>query len=266
MSKYLSFFKLRVAVGLQYRFSAIAGLATQFFWGLMLLFLYEAFYKNGISTPFEWKGLVSYIWLGQAFYAIVFFRLITPDIFDSIKTGQISYEMIRPLNIYWMWFAKICAQRVSACLLRLAPVIIFAAILPSHYALGLPASFGGFILFWITLILGMFISTALAMLVYIFMFYTTSCTGLFNAYAAFAIFLSGMDIPIKFMPELFQNICYALPFRLCMDLPMRLYIGDITITEGMVSVLLQITWIIGLVHLGNHLIQRVSKKVVVQGG
>ena len=47
--KYLSFFKLRFAVGLQYRFSAIAGLATQFFWGAMMLFLYEALYKNGIS-------------------------------------------------------------------------------------------------------------------------------------------------------------------------------------------------------------------------
>jgi len=71
MSKYLTFFKLRLVVGLQYRFSALAGLITQFFWGFMMLFIYEAFYKNGVPTPLEWKELVSYVWLGQIFFAIV---------------------------------------------------------------------------------------------------------------------------------------------------------------------------------------------------
>ena len=32
---------------LQYREAAIAGLTTQFFWGIMLVFIYIAFYSNG---------------------------------------------------------------------------------------------------------------------------------------------------------------------------------------------------------------------------
>ena len=120
---YLSFFKLQFGIGLQYRTAAIAGLATQFFWGMMMIFIYEAFYKNGIDTPMEWGHLISYVWLGQAFYAIVFFRWFDKDISESIRTGQVSYEFVRPLNIYWMWFIKIVAERVSACILRLLPEV-----------------------------------------------------------------------------------------------------------------------------------------------
>jgi ABC-2 type transport system permease protein len=163
--KYLSFFKLRFAVGLQYRFSAIAGLATQFFWGAMMIFLYEALYKNGIDPPMKWTELVSYVWLGQAFFAIVFYRNLDSDIFDCIKNGQIAYELVRPLNLYWMWFTKICAQRLSACALRFLPVLVVSALLPSNYSLTGPDSFGAFILFIATLLLGFNISSALLMLI-----------------------------------------------------------------------------------------------------
>ena len=84
--KYFSFFKMCFNQGLQYRFSAIAGLMTQFFWGMMMIFLYEAFYNNGIATPMEWPKLMSYIWLGQTFYTLIFFRAMNKDIFDSLKT------------------------------------------------------------------------------------------------------------------------------------------------------------------------------------
>ncbi len=266
MKKYLSFFKMEVSVGLQYRFSAIAGFATQLFWGIMLLLLYEAFYKNGVKTPLDWKELVSYVWMGQAFYAVVFIRFINKDIFDSIRTGQIVYELIRPLNIYWMWFVKICAQRISSCILRLVPIILIAFAMPKPFSLGLPDSFAALILFVVTIFLGLFISTAIGMLIYILMFYTTSCVGLYNGISTIGSFLSGMTIPIAFMPEVFQKICFSLPFRLCTDLPLRMYVGNIPISEGINSVVLQITWIMALTYFGNYLMQKVSKRVVVQGG
>ena len=264
--KYFSFFKMCFNKGLQYRFSAVAGLMTQFFWGLMMLFLYEAFYNNGIATPMEWSKLTSYIWVGQAFYGLVFFRAINTDIFNSLKTGQIAYEFIRPLNIYWMWFVKICAERFSSCLLRLLPVIIFAILLPAQYKLGAPASFGHFILFIITLLFGVVISTALAMFVYIIMFHTTSCRGIFNIYGNIANFISGMDYPLAFMPEVVKVVLLALPFSMCIDLPFRLYIGDIPIIEGMQKMLIQIVWMMVLIHLGQISMNKVTKKVIVQGG
>ena len=44
MMLYLKYFKLRLMTVFQYRASALAGIATQFFWGFMMLFIYTAFF------------------------------------------------------------------------------------------------------------------------------------------------------------------------------------------------------------------------------
>lgn len=46
MMLYLKYFKLRLMTVFQYRASALAGIATQFFWGFMMLFIYTAFYLH----------------------------------------------------------------------------------------------------------------------------------------------------------------------------------------------------------------------------
>ena len=70
MSQYLTYFKIKFISGLQYRSAALAGLSTQFFFGLVFIMVYHAFYTSGSGKlPMEYSALVSYLWLGQAFYA-----------------------------------------------------------------------------------------------------------------------------------------------------------------------------------------------------
>lgn len=52
MKKYLSFFKLRLNIALQYRTSAIAGMFTQFFWAIMQILIFQAFYKVVTSEAY----------------------------------------------------------------------------------------------------------------------------------------------------------------------------------------------------------------------
>ena len=60
--KYLSFFRIRFTAGFQYRAAALAGIATQFFWGLMEIRMFMAFYRtDGVST-----GSVPYLAAGQS--------------------------------------------------------------------------------------------------------------------------------------------------------------------------------------------------------
>ena len=47
---------------------------------------------------------------------------------------------------------------------------------------------------------------------------------------------------------------------------MRLYVGNIPTIEGLQTILVQIAWILALVYFGNFMMQKVSKKLVVQGG
>ena len=50
MKKYLSFFRMRFLMGLQYRAAAAAGIVTQFTWGFMELLVFRAFYQADASA------------------------------------------------------------------------------------------------------------------------------------------------------------------------------------------------------------------------
>ena len=64
MKKYLSFFRLRFAMGLQYRTAAIAGMSTQFAWGFMEIMIFKAFYEaDAAAFPMSLSATASYIWL-----------------------------------------------------------------------------------------------------------------------------------------------------------------------------------------------------------
>lgn len=129
-----------------------------------------------------------------------------------------------------------------------------------------PASIAAFILFLVTLILGTLLAIGIAMLIYVIMFYTTSSKGLFNVYSVIAEFFAGSVVPIPFMPEWLQNICYILPFRLSIDLPYRVYTGNISINAALISVIIQVIWLTIIVIVGNFLINNAAKKLVIQGG
>ena len=55
MKAYLTYFKNQMIIGLQYRAAALGGLATQFFWGLFFVFIYEAFYSYTSIDSINYK-------------------------------------------------------------------------------------------------------------------------------------------------------------------------------------------------------------------
>ena len=69
MKKYLSFFRMRFLMGLQYRAAAAAGVVTQFTWGFMELLVFRAFYQADASAfPMSFEAVASYIWLQKYFH------------------------------------------------------------------------------------------------------------------------------------------------------------------------------------------------------
>lgn len=86
MKKYFTYFKLRCLTNLQYRSAAIAGLLTQFFFGMVFIEVYIAFYSSGDgSVPIPLCNLVNYMWLQQAFFSLVYPSEKDPKLFEMIK-------------------------------------------------------------------------------------------------------------------------------------------------------------------------------------
>ena len=265
MKKYLSYFKLRYNVALQYRASAIAGIFTQFFWAIMQILIYIAFYKNSTGTDISLEQLTSYVWLRQTFYSLIN-HVTDGEIKSSIENGNISYELIKPINLYWIWFSKTISSRIGACSIKCIPTLLIVPFLPEWINLNAPSSLGALILFAITLFIGMFIISSIINLFYISLFYTMSSKGTTSIFYGLLEFLGGGFIPIALMPSVWQKICYLLPVSLATDLPFRIYTGNIDLLNGLKYIGVQVIWICILVGLGNLFLNRVLKKAVIQGG
>lgn len=267
MKQYLSFFRIRLSTGLQYRAAALAGAATQFVWGGMRLAMFRAFYQNGENVfPMTFPQLSSYIWLQQAFLALYMSWYFDNDIFDCITSGNIAYELCRPADLYSLWFVKNMAVRLSRAMLRCLPVLLVAIFLPRPFNISAPDSPLAGILFLISMILGFLVLVAFSMLIYISTFYTLSPLGIRIIATSLVDFFSGEVIPLPFFPQQLQNVMLLLPFASMQNTPFQIYNGFISGSPLLFSILLQVLWLAALLLLGKLLMKRALKKVVVQGG
>ena len=267
MKKYVSFFVLRFAMGIQYRAAALAGVVTQFAWGFMEIMIYTAFYRTDAGAfPMTMQAVASYIWLQQSFLVLFMAWLADQEILDAIQNGGIAYELCRPVDLYSMWFAKSVANRLSGAALRCLPILFVAYFIPEPFGLSAPAGITNFLLFLVTLVLGFLVTISITMLVYVLCFFTLSPKGLQIFSVTLIDFLSGGVIPIPFFPERIRQVLELLPFGSMQNIPFRVYSGDIHGGELMKSVFVQIFWIFALIYLGKFLCRVALRQVKVQGG
>lgn len=267
MKKYLSFFRLRFSMGLQYRAAALAGIVTQFAWGFMEIMIYRAFYQSDASAfPMSLSATASYIWLQQAFLAFFAAWMMDNEIFDSIVNGNIAYELCRPIDIYNIWFSRNLATRLSRAVLRCFPILIVAAFLPQPYGIDTPASLGHFVLFLITLALGLAVTVSFCMLIYVLTFFTISPQGLRMVFTSTIEFFAGAIIPLPFFPEKVQQIMEILPFASMQNVALRIYSGSMSDYDMQKAVILQVFWFATVTVSGKLLCRLAVKRVTVQGG
>lgn len=268
MRAYLNYFKLRVITNLQYRSAALAGIATQLFFGFLFIMLYLALYESntGVNAPMDWNTLVSYLWLQQAFYAITYPYLKDNELLSMISNGNLAYELIRPQNFYLKFYVKMLAERIVATLLRCLPILIIGLLLPYPYKLSLPPTVGNFLMFISSLILSCLLVTSLSLIVHIITMFTIDSRGITSAYSMIAEVFMGLIIPIPFFPLWMKKIANILPFRFIGDFPYRAYSGSITILEGKTLLIGSFIWMIISIICGYLLSKYALKKAVIQGG
>lgn len=267
MKQYISFFKLKFATGLQYKAAAIAGLATQIFFGFVFIMVYVAFYGSGTNdVDMTLRELIQYMWLGQAFFSLVFVWHKDNEILNMIKNGNVAYELCRPQNLYVMWFVRILASKLSSVLLRCIPLLIIAFLLPAPYNLSLPINFAAFIFFILSLAVSSLLVTSLVAFLYLIIFYSIDSKGIMGVYCSIAEILAGQVIPIPLFPTFLRTVAVVLPFAYISDFSFRIYSGNITGVAIGQGLIVQITWLIIMIILGLVLSNKILKRVSVQGG
>src|SRR5205823_2909279 len=98
------------------------------------------------------------------------------------------------------------------------------------------------------------------------MMWSISGEGVARLTPALIFFFSGMIIPLPLFPDWLQPLIKSLPFRGLIDVPFRLYLGNMSPTEAALSLVQQAIYIAIFVLIGRWALARGTRRLVVQGG
>lgn len=262
MTAYAATFSSRFKALLQYRAAAMAGLCTQLFWGFMRVMIFTAFYASSTNAlPMDLQQTVSYIWMGQALFALIPFRP-DPDIEKLVMSGNVAYELCRPVDLYWTWFSRCLAMRCAPVILRAIPIITVTWL---FFGLDLPDSTTQLLAFSVSSVLSMFLSASITMITCLLIFTTLSNQANLIV-ATLTLFFAGIIIPVPLFPDWMQQAVHILPFRGIIDTPIRLFMNHVNSEQAIYYLGHQFIWVFIIVLLGRMYLSHAIRKTVVQGG
>lgn len=263
MRPYLALFSARFRLLLQYRAAAMAGFGTQLFWGMLKVMIFTAFF-NSAKGPFPMTLVetVSFIWLVQGFLVMLPWNT-DKDVEKLIRSGDLAYELCRPLDLYWHWFWRCMAMRTAPALLRATPLLLLAGLFLGLQAPPSLASGGAFL---VAMLAAVFLATAITVFMLVSMLWTLSGEGVRRLVPALAMVTSGMLLPLPLFPAWMQPLLNFLPFRGVVDIPFRLYLGHLPASQLPSLLFHQLAWCGVLIAAGYGLLQRGLQRVAIQGG
>ncbi|MBR6381125.1 MAG: ABC-2 family transporter protein [Lachnospiraceae bacterium] len=263
MRAYLTVFRMRLRMELQYRGAMIGGILCQMFFGIVLVALYRALYAgHPQSVPIA--HVTTYVWLQQAFFRMML--ATDPDLLDKIRTGDISYDLCRPVDLYGFYYARIGAQKLMGSLMRGIPMLVVAALLPYGWGILPPASPAALFAALAALLLGLLCMCALENITMAFTMRTLDPRGIQSMLNLLMVTFSGNLLPLTLFPDSWQRVIRLLPYAQLLDAPIRLYTGDAPLSEALWILTAQGIWATVLILLGMALWNANRKRMILQGG
>jgi ABC-2 type transport system permease protein len=267
----LSIFRIKTAEGFQYRMAGLAGASTSIFWVLIEITVYTIFYtyannkEAGLIAGLSLKQIVSYAWLTQLLFLMQPMS-IDGEILSKITSGDVGIEMCRPIDLYFHWFAKTAASRLTPLFWRGSLTLLIGLIMPHTYRLSLPASFPGLLCMLVSTASAFLLCTAFAMLTCAVRLNITWGDGPTYIIMLIGGVLSGAYLPLQLWPKFMQEFLVIQPFAGYLDIPLRLYIGTMLPKDAGWAIGLQIMWTVVFSVIGKILMSNRLKRIIVQGG
>ena len=271
---YAAAFAARFQLMLQYRAAALAGFATQCWWGAIKVMVYAAFFAASpaaaANAPITLSQAITYTWLAQAFLTLSPWSG-DPEISQAVRSGGVGYDRLRPLDTYTWWYVRAAAWMTARALPRAGLMLLTAGIaLP---LLGLeawswrpPADAIQAGLFAISMILVVLLSSAFVMLLNITAVATMDERGVNTLVASVLILLSGNLLPLSLFPDWAQTFLFLQPFAGLIDIPFRIYFGGLTGGDAFAGLGLQLFWTLVFLVIGRRWMSAQMQRLQMQGG
>lgn len=185
------------------------------------------------------------------------------DIMRSIDTGQISSDLLKPMNYFAFWMAQDMGRALVNLIMRSLTIIIFYAII---FDITYPILPGQWLALLFSLALAWMVSFSWRFLINLTAFWSPNAFGIGRLAFALTWFLSGFLMPLRFFPEWFVRLCYLTPFPQMVNTVIEIYLGLHTPAETLRLLLTQALWFLVLMSLGFWVLRLGVRRLVIQGG
>ncbi len=272
---YRAAFASRFLRMLQYRSAALAGFATQCWWGGIKVMVLAAFFgsaagASGVSGSMTLPEAITYTWLVQGLLALLPWNA-DPEVALAVRSGAVAYDRLRPVDAYAWWYVRSAGWVAARVLPRLVLMLLFAAgLLPllgwGQWGWQLPAGAAAVLAFGVSTGLALLLSAAFVMLLNVATVAALNERGIDALSLPLVIVFSGSLLPLALLPDGWQLALLLQPLAGLMDIPMRLYTGRFTGWQVVGALALQCAWLAALVLLGRLCLGRAMRRLEIQGG
>jgi ABC-2 type transport system permease protein len=248
---------------LVYRNAALAGLLTNFFFGLIRIAVLVALYGvqqevAGISL----KGAITFTGLSQSTIGILSLFGWT-ELMNSVYTGAISSDLLKPISLFRFWLAQDLGRAAGQFLLRGLPMMVAYAV---FFGITTPSSAGQWLAFGLSLFFAWLVSFSWRFLVNLSAFWIPNALGVARFGFTLSWFLSGFLMPLRFFPAWFIKICDFTPFPAMINTVVEVYLGVLQGPAILFGLLEQLAWAAALILVGQVALQLGIRKLVILGG
>ncbi|MDJ1638743.1 ABC transporter permease [Rhizobium rhizogenes] len=269
---YTAAFRAWFHTAMQYRVATLTSFIARLWFGLVYVEIFHALYSNKLihEPPISVGQAVTYVWLQQA---LIRLQPVScdPEVANSIRTGTIVYDRIRPVDTYTLWYARSLAKNLGPVLIIFVLIISFAGFILPLAGLGLwgmnpPESSTRYLLFIASAMLGILTATALAVLMDTLAAALLSPAGINAVAFTMVIFLSGSYIPLPLLPGIWATLSVLQPLASLIDIPSRIFTSSASSTAIPYLLAVQVFWLSALVVLGRQAMDRTMMRLQIQGG
>lgn len=182
---------------------------------------------------------------------------------DRIRQGTIDSDLLKPIHLQTHMLMRDFSMKLAKLLqFTLPTLLLFSLLTQLFYLPALP----NLLLFLVSTLLAYGVLFSINFLFGLLCFYTLSIENISFCYTAVVSFLAGQMVPLWMFPGWAQTIVNLLPFRCIFDVPISIYIGRVSLQQGLMDMGLQAFWLAALAIWGRLAWRGVRRYVISQGG
>jgi ABC-2 type transport system permease protein len=225
---------------LTYRAATLAGLLTNFFFGILRASILVALY--GVQTEVDGITINAAITYAAMTQALIGFLSMFSwfDLMMTVYNGEVAVDLLKPINYVTYWMAKDLGRASMQLVFRGVTLIAGYILL---FDLVWPKGFNHWLVVFVTLVLSWLISFLWRFLINLASFWTPNARGILRLFYTFSLFFSGFLMPLRFFPEWVVRISYLTPFPHMLNTVVEIYLGILQGADLIFALTFQFVWI-----------------------